>query len=232
MTERADCKMIKNKFTRIIYNKLLQFPFRKQVKCGHGVKLSRKDSFGGNNYLSDGTLFVNSSIGYASYTAPNAKIINTKIGKYSCIGPEVDIIFGEHPTSTIVSIHPAFFSQRKQAGFTYVDDSKFEEFRFADEKHSVVIGNDVWIGKRVMILEGVTIGDGAIVAAGAVVVKDVPPYAIVGGVPAKVIKYRFSEEEIVFLLKFKWWDKDEKWIEKHANLFSDIKGFIKSFDDA
>lgn len=225
MKVRADLEMFKNKFTRMIYYKLLQFLFRKQVKCGHGVKLSRKDRFGGKNYLSDGTQFINSSIGFGSYTAPNVKIYNTKIGKYSCVGPEVDIILGEHPTSNMVSIHPAFYSPNNRSGFTYVDHSEFEEFRFADEKYSVVIGNDVWIGKRAMILEGVTIGDGAIVAAGAVVVKDVPPYAIVGGVPAQVIKYRFSHEEIDFLLRFKWWDKDEKWIEKHANVFLNIKDF-------
>ena len=70
------------------------------------------------------------------------------------------------------------------------------------------IGNDVWIGLNATILDGVTIGDGAIVAAGAVVTKDVPPYAVVAGVPAKIIKYRFTESQIDFLLKFRWWEKD------------------------
>lgn len=82
------------------------------------------------------------------------------------------------------------------------------------------IGNDVWMGNGVTIVQGVTIGDGAVLAAGAVVVKDVPPYAIVGGVPAKVIRYRFSPEIIEKLLRLKWWNKEDAWIREHRGLFS------------
>lgn len=86
------------------------------------------------------------------------------------------------------------------------------------------IGNDVWMGNGVTVVQGVTVGDGAVLAAGAVVVKDVPPYAIVGGVPAKVIRYRFSPEIIEKLLRLKWWNKDEAWIREHRELFSiDLK---------
>ena len=81
----------------------------------------------------------------------------------------------------------------------------------------------MWLGYGTKILEGVTVGDGAVVAAGAVVTKDVPPYAIVGGVPAKVIKYRFSEEDIEYLLKLRWWDKAEEWIKVHAEYFENIE---------
>lgn len=72
-------------------------------------------------------------------------------------------------------------------------------------------------------MQGVTIGDGAVVAAGALVTKDVPPYAIVGGVPAKVIRYRFLESDIQFLMELKWWKKDIEWIKKYADYFADIK---------
>ena len=91
------------------------------------------------------------------------------------------------------------------------------------------IGNDVWIGLNATILDGVTIGDGAIVAAGAVVTKDVPPYAVVGGVPAKIIKYRFTESQIDFLLKFRWWEKDRKWIQQNYKRFQDIESFIEAY---
>ena len=74
-------------------------------------------------------------------------------------------------------------------------------------------------------MDGITVNDGAIIAAGAVVTKDIPPYAIVGGVPAKVIRYRFTENEIEFLMKFKWWDKEEKWLSENAIHFHDVKKF-------
>ena len=79
------------------------------------------------------------------------------------------------------------------------------------------IGNDVWVGFGATILSGVTIGDGAVIGARALVAKDVPPYAIVGGVPAKVIKYRFDDATIGRLLKLKWWNCKEKKIRKHVD---------------
>lgn len=98
-------------------------------------------------------------------------------------------------------------------------------------KVAVKIGNDVWIGTGVLILEGVTIGDGAVVAAGAVVTKDVEPYAIVGGVPAKVIRYRHTEEQRDKLIEFKWWDKDLDWIKNNAELFCNVGDFVSKCDD-
>lgn len=91
----------------------------------------------------------------------------------------------------------------------------------------VTIGNDVWIGGYVSILPGVKIGDGAIIAAGAVVTKDVEPYAIVGGVPAKRIRYRFDEETRELLLATKWWNWSHEKIEEHIELFYEPKKFIK-----
>ena len=92
------------------------------------------------------------------------------------------------------------------------------------------IGNDVWIGEDVKILGGVTIGDGALVAAGAVVIRDVPPYTIVGGVPAKVIKSRFEPSQVEFLLKFQWWNKDEDWIKNNVEKFQDITQFYLAYN--
>lgn len=93
----------------------------------------------------------------------------------------------------------------------------------------IIIGNDVWIGANVCILPGVHIGDGAILAAGAVVTKDVEPYAIVGGVPAKVIKYRFDKEQREKLLKICWWDWSEEQIEENYELFLEPEKFLAKY---
>ena len=84
----------------------------------------------------------------------------------------------------------------------------------------------VWVGCNVLIKAGITIGDGAVIAMGSVVTQDVPDFAIVGGVPAHVIKYRFSEEQRVALTQRKWWNQDIKWIEKNAHLFENIDDLL------
>ena len=165
-----------------------------------------------------------SRIGYASFISPGSKLDFCKIGRFCSIGNHVHIVRGQHPSRDWVSTSPCFFSTRKQSGFTYAGQQRFEEFKWIDEKKKICveIGNDVWIGDHALIMEGVHIGDGAIIAAGAVVVKDVPPYAIVGGNPAKLIRYRFSEEDIDYLKELKWWDKDPSQIEKNAGHFSSV----------
>ncbi len=91
------------------------------------------------------------------------------------------------------------------------------------------IGNDVWIGSNATILQGVNIGNGAVIAAGAVVTKDVPPYAIVGGVPAKIIKYRFTEEQIKSLLDIEWWKLDKEEFKDKMKDFENVDTFIKEW---
>ena len=190
-------------------------------------KLSKlkRNEFEGANSVAKFSIIVDSKIGYATYINSYSKLFKCKIGRFCSISQKVQVVFGNHPTNDFVSTHPAFYTTRNQSNFSFVNKLKFEEYAFADKakKYFIEIGNDVWIGYGVILKSGIHIGDGAIIAAGAVVTKDVPPYSIVGGVPAKVIKYRFNEEEIEFLNNLKWWNKEINWIEKKAPLFENIK---------
>ncbi len=230
---------IKDIYKKSILLKSVYGVIRKILICFHKYRLNRKtqvmfdrgsvtdfySKFEGFNKLANSATFLKSEMGAFSYLADHSILVQTKIGRYSSIGPYVKNILGEHPASTFVSTSPVFFSQLMQLGTTFVKGQKYNEFRFADGEgnFSNIIGNDVWIGANVILLEGITVGDGAIVAAGAVVTKDVPPYAIVGGVPAKVIRYRFDDFDISFLLDLKWWNKNESWIKAHAEMFEDVK---------
>ena len=93
----------------------------------------------------------------------------------------------------------------------------------------VSIGNDVWIGANAILLDGISVGDGAIIAAGAVVAKNVAPYSIVGGVPASLIKKRFSDDMIKRLIDFRWWDKDTSWLKKNHQYFNEPDAFFETF---
>lgn len=208
---------IKNKYKNVV--------IKKNVDCDN------RTYFEGYNLLNDNTSISECFIGRGTYISGGTKLTKAKIGRFCSIGQNVKNSFGIHPSSGFVSTHPAFYSTKKQAGFSFVKEDLFEEHKYIDndKKYLIEIGNDVWIGNNVMIFDNVKIGDGAIIAAGAVVTKNVEPYEIVGGVPTKLIRRRFDEETIEKLLKIKWWDWDFDTILKNASLFCDINLFLYIF---
>lgn len=161
-------------------------------------------------------------VGRNSYLAREACLNDVTIGGFSSIGPQTLLGCGDHPTH-FISTAPVFYSTRRQCGTTFATKDHFVE------RKTIVLGHDVWIGARVFVRDGVTIGDGAIVAAGSVVVKDVAPYAIVGGTPAKILRLRFSEADIARLLKLQWWNWDEARLRAAQPWFAqeDIGAFLR-----
>ena len=182
-----------------------------------GSYISKDSLLEGRNYLGKNAALHGSKLGYGSYINNNSDFSHTDIGYYTSIGANVTTAVGSHPLDGSVAMHPAFTNRSKTFGFSYTDKDTF-----TDNTDRISIGSDVWIGNNVVILDGAKIGDGAVVGAGSLVKGELPPYSINAGVPAKTIRYRFSEEEISELLKLKWWEKDEKWIRSHIEDFNDV----------
>jgi acetyltransferase-like isoleucine patch superfamily enzyme len=166
------------------------------------------------------TILYNSKIGAYTYIQMNGRVFNCDIGRFCSIAASVSIAPGMHDMSKVTT-HPSFYFYTKALPKLFVTENKLQLFQ------RVIIGHDVWIGEKVVIIDGVKIGNGAVIASGAIVVKDVEPYSVVGGVPAKHIKYRFDTETIDVIQNSKWWNYSEEWFEKNAELLLNPIEFLK-----
>lgn len=218
-------------FFRIMYyliHSIYLNVFYKNVHINLRARIKPKSKIGKNVKIGKKTWFKG-EIGDFSYIGEMCRL-NAVIGKFCSISSNVKIVDSTHPTN-FISTSPVFYSIQKQCGTTFCKESYFNEMLYFDKRkeQSVYIGNDVWIGENVLLKGGIKIGDGAIIAMGAVVTKDVLPYTIVGGIPAKTIKHRFGEDFEKELVNIKWWNFDEEWIKKNIDIFhiNEIQYVIK-----
>ena len=172
------------------------------------------------NVLFYDVLLINSVLGSHTYVQKGSVIYNAEIGKFCSIASGVTIGPGIHRTDG-VSTHPSFYLKNTPLVKVYASQDQFAVSK------KTVIAHDVWIGENVIIMDGVNVGTGAIVASGAVVTKDVEPYSIIGGVPAKHIKFRFEHDVRQGLLDSKWWDHTEEWFEQNFAILAKPELLIK-----
>jgi acetyltransferase-like isoleucine patch superfamily enzyme len=205
----------------------LYYKFRYITRCRiHALSciVLRKCSFEGKNALGHHTYFSNSTLGFASYIGNYGEFSNCKIGRFCSLGSFIRVVSANHPVDKFVSSHPSFYSTKYFVSYT--KESTYKEHLTNANGYECEIGNDVWIGDNVLIKGGVTIGNGAIIGMGSVVIHDVLPYSVVAGVPAKVIRHRFTEDVSRKLLHIKWWDKPIDWIKRKACEFSNPESFV------
>lgn len=169
-----------------------------------------------------------SKIGAYSYIGNDTDVEYADIGKFCSIADHCRIGMGSHNLN-LLSTSPIFTEAINGTKSQWLN----HDVNAAEDKMAV-LGNDVWVGSHVLINGGITVGHGAVIGAGAVVVKDVPPYAIVGGVPAKIIRYRFSPEVIERLLQLEWWSLDTDTLKQNIGFFQkenisidDVDEFVK-----
>jgi acetyltransferase-like isoleucine patch superfamily enzyme len=209
---------------------LLQFLWKIYLRIANpsctirAASLSRNVKFEKGVIVETGTHLQASLVGRYTYINKYCLIDkNTKsIGRFCSIAYNVKIGLGSHP-SDWVSSHPFAYDPK----YSFVKEGRM----FDDSNKETIIGNDVWIGANATILAGVRVGDGAIVGANSLVTKDVEPYSIVVGTPAKHQRYRFDPETISKLQKLQWWNWEDNKIKENVALFNGPVALLNKFKD-
>ena len=192
----------------------------------HPSSLIRDSTLGEWTDIGPNCSIVESEIGDYTYCAGDVSIIYATVGRFCSIASHVRINPGNHPMHRVTQHHMTY--RRSMFGFGE-DDTEFFQWR---RDHHVTIGHDVWIGHAAIIMPGVTIGTGAVIGSQAVVTKDVAPYTIVGGVPAKVIRERFPAETAERLTRIAWWDWPREVLEARFDDLLDLDRFLEKYDPA
>lgn len=161
---------------------------------------------------------------YSYLAGTDGAVIYTEIGRFCSIASHAVINPGDHPMQRVTQHHCTY--RRRRYGLGPADDEGVFNWR---RSRRCRIGHDVWIGTGAMIMAGVTIGTGAVIGAGAVVTKEVKPYEVVAGVPAKPIRMRFPAEVAARLLSVAWWDWDRNMLEQRFEDFYDIERFLEKY---
>lgn len=169
--------------------------------------------------LESGTSFHSSIMGRYSFCGYDCDIYLADIGSFTSIANGVVLGGARHPMEW-VSMSPVFYAGRDSV------KAKFSEHKL-DPPERVKIGHDVWIGRSAIVLPGVAVGDGAVIGAGAVVTKSVPPYSVVAGNPARLVRYRFDEETVNKLLSVQWWNLPADELRRLAPYFNEIDHFFE-----
>lgn len=177
------------------------------INCSHLNGLGGKLTVEAPVSLNSAAFAAQCSVGFLSYVGMGSRVTASAIGRYCALAPNVEVGPAEHPTDWF-SIHPFQYNGTRQFSGTEDYARLVGDLKFMGNSTSTSIGNDVWIGDGAYVKRGVVIGNGAIVAARAVVTRDVPPYSIVAGVPAKVIKMRFADSLIEKFMALRWWEFD------------------------
>lgn len=216
---------------RILYIIFLKFRivllrYKKKSKISINAIIDKQTKIEGFNIIGENTRLFNCVVGKYSYIQHDCNFSSTKIGSFCSIAPNVNLIAGNHPMN-LFSTHPCFYKKWKTGNISPNTSVFLKEFSYSDseEKFLCEIGNDVWIGQNANIMNGVKIGNGAVIAACSLVLENVEPYTVVAGVPARVIKRRFSKNLSVFLNESKWWTKSEKELVRFGEEFNKRKGF-------
>lgn len=181
----------------------------------------------GENVIKDHANISKSFVGFATVIGKNSNLSNSKIGRFCSIAKNVQIVTATHPLD-LVSTYPGFYNTVNVYPFGKGTLYK-DEFLKTDNGFSVEIGNDVWIGQGVTLKGGIKIGDGAVIGMNSTVTKDIPPYSIVCGVPARIVRYRMNEQQIKDMLDIKWWNWEPEIIKERREEFTNIEVFIKKY---